>query len=78
MRWDRIREGWDDIGEQVRARWQLLDAAEVQAIGGDRDSLLAVICERYQLPRQTVEWQISAWQNAYTDRWLYGGPAQLH
>lgn len=77
MRWDRIQEGWDLIGEQVRTRWQLLDAAEVQAIDGDRDSLLAKICERYQLPRQTAEWQISTWQNAYSDRWLYGSPCEL-
>jgi len=78
MRWDRIQEGWDHIGEQVRARWNLLNAAEVQAIGGDRDSLLAKICERYQLSRQAAEWQISAWQNAYSDRWLYGSPCELH
>lgn len=76
MRWDRIQEGWDRIGEQVRTRWQLLNDAEVQAIGGDRDSLLSKICERYQLPRQAAEWQISAWQNAYTDRWLYGSPCE--
>ena len=78
MRWDRIQEGWEHIGEQVRARWQRLDSTEVQAIGGDRDSLLASICERYHQPRQTAEWQVSAWQNAYTDRWLYGGPCELH
>jgi len=78
MRWDRIQESWDHIGEQVLARWHLLDAAEVQAIGGNRDLLLDKICEHYQLPRQTAEWQISAWQNAYTDRWLYGSPCELH
>ena len=50
----------------------------VPAIDGDRDTLLARICDRYQLPRQAAEWQVSAWQNAYTDRWLYGSRCELH
>jgi len=76
MRWTRIQEGWDRIGEQVHARWNLLDAADVQAIDGDRDSLLQTICERYELPRDKADWQISTWQNAYSDRWLYGSSYQ--
>lgn len=73
MRWSRIQEVWDRIDEQVRARWELLSAAEVQAIGGDRDSLLDTLCERYELPRDKANWQVSIWQNGYTDSWLYGG-----
>jgi hypothetical protein len=77
MRWTRIQEGWDRIDEQVRARWKLLDAADVQAIQGDRDSLLDKICARYALPRDAADWQVSAWQNAYSDRWLYAGAPEL-
>lgn len=78
MRWERIQEASEHIGEQVLARWQLLDAAEVRAIDGDRDSLLERICDRYQLPRQAADWQVSAWHNAYTDRWLYGSACERH
>ena len=74
MRWERIQEGWEHIGEQVLARWHLLDAAEVRAIDGDRDSLLATNRERCQLPRQAAEWQVSAWHNACSDRWPHLQP----
>ena len=77
MRWTRIQEGWDHIGEQVRARWGLLNAADVAAIDGDRDSLLDTLCECYALSRDAADWQISAWQNAYSDRWLYGSACEL-
>lgn len=71
MRWDRIQEGWSQLGKQVRTRWGRLNASDLQTIGGDRDSLLDTLCARYELPRKAAEWQITAWQNAYSDRWLY-------
>ena len=71
MRWTRIQEGWDHLGAKVRSRWSLLDAADIETIGGDRDTLLDTLCERYEMPRKAAEWQITAWQNAYSDRWLY-------
>lgn len=71
MQWTRIQQGWQHLGDKVRSRWSLLDTVDVQAIGGDRDTLLDTLCERYELPRNTAEWQITAWQNAYSDRWLY-------
>jgi hypothetical protein len=76
MQWTRIQEGWNRIGAEVSARWTRLNASDVQTIDGDRDSLIETICKRYELPRDAVDWQISVWQNAYSDRWLYGGASE--
>jgi len=76
MHWTRIQEGWDHIGAQVSARWTRLNSADVQSIDGDRDSLVEVICKRYELPRDAADWQISIWQNAYSDRWLYASSSE--
>lgn len=73
MRWHQIQQVWDRIDEQVRARWDRLSQADVRAIDGDRDSLLGTLCERYEMPLDTADWQVSIWQNGYTDHWLYGG-----
>lgn len=72
MRWSHIQEVWHRIDDQVCSRWDLLSSADVQAIDGDRDTLLDTLCERYELPREKANWQVSIWQNGYTDRWLYG------
>jgi hypothetical protein len=71
VQWNRIQEGWEHLAIRVRARWDRLDPQDVSAIDGDRDSLLDRLCERYEMPRKDAEWQVSAWQNAYSDRWLY-------
>ena len=38
-------------------------------------ALSQAISEHYHLPNDKAEWQISTWQNAYSDRWLYEEPA---
>ena len=78
MRWNRIQESWQQLGEHVLARWRMLEESDLEAIDGDRESLLQLICRRYQMPRTAADWQITAWQNAYSDRWLYESAAQMH
>jgi hypothetical protein len=45
-------------------------------MNGNREVLASVISQRYGLPSDQAEWQISTWQNAYSDRWLYEEPAE--
>jgi uncharacterized protein YjbJ (UPF0337 family) len=76
MRWDRIEQGWHQLTHHVCSRWGLLSEPEVQAMNGNREVLASVISQRYGLPSDQAEWQISTWQNAYSDRWLYEEPAE--
>ena len=71
MRWDRIEQGWKHITHRVCARWDLLSEAEVRAMNGRREALAQAIIKHYKLPADQVEWQISTWQNSYSDYWLY-------
>jgi len=75
MRWDRIKQGWHHLTPHICSRWGLLSEPEVQAMDGRREALARAISERYALPPDAAEWQVSAWQNAYSDRWLYEEPA---
>ncbi len=75
MRWDRIEEGWNHLTQHVCSRWGLLSEPEVLAMDGHREALSQAISEHYHLPNDKAEWQISTWQNAYSDRWLYEEPA---
>ncbi len=71
MRWDHIKPGWSRLTHHVRSRWNRLSEHEVQAIDGEREALAKAIAERYGLDEKQTDWEISAWQNAYSDRWLY-------
>jgi len=51
MNWAYILPRWAEYKLNARRRWPRLTRADLEAIGGDRERMLAKIGELYALPR---------------------------
>ena len=62
MDWDRIEAEWNLVRVAVKSRWDKLTDEQLEAIGGQRERLIATICGAYGINRRTTERQIAQWQ----------------
>jgi uncharacterized protein YjbJ (UPF0337 family) len=63
MRWERIQANWQHFKASALARWELLTAEELQAIGGRRELLTGHIEEVYGISRDAAQAQVEAWRS---------------
>jgi len=61
MNWESIALHWGEYKLNARRRWNLLTSGDLEAIGGDRERLLARIAELYAIPREEAEAQLADW-----------------
>ena len=64
MNWEHLAKRWDEYKLNARRRWPLLTPADLDAIGGDRERMVAKIAELYHLPRGQAEQELAAWLDA--------------
>jgi len=62
MNWTLVENNWTQFQGTVKARWLMLSVEHLQAIGGQRASLLRVIQEVYGINRGEAEREIRAFE----------------
>ncbi|MFN4089633.1 MAG: hypothetical protein ACK4QW_11400 [Alphaproteobacteria bacterium] len=61
--WQRIAsDDWPRAQEEIRRRWPQLSGYDLERIQGQRDMLLAILQERYNLSNERAHEQVVAWQ----------------
>jgi hypothetical protein len=68
MDWEQIGSNWTLQKSRLQARWDKLTNGDLEFINGDRERLIARLCERYGLERQDAERRIADWQDENSDR----------
>lgn len=58
MHWEEIQKGWDQFKGMAKEKWGKLDDADLDAIGGDREKLIARLQELYGCSREQAETEL--------------------
>lgn len=68
MNWKTISGNWTLEKSRLQTRWDKLTKGDLETINGDRDRLIARLCERYGFARDDAERRIADWQEENSDR----------
>lgn len=60
--WTELQGDWESSVGMVQAHFGALSEEEILATGGDRQQLVAVVQERYQLEPNEAEQQVADWE----------------
>lgn len=63
----QIAGSWSEFPGSARAHWSSLTDGDSQAIAGKKKRLVAVIQERYGIPKLTAERQADEWSSGLGD-----------
>ncbi len=55
MNWQQVKTGWNDVSKQFHDRWGKLSDADLRAIGGKRDELVARLQKLYAMDKTKAE-----------------------
>jgi len=58
MEKDKLVSQWPDLRRRVRSHWSRLTDEELNQAGGDIDTLISMIEEKYQEPRASIKMQL--------------------
>ena len=58
MPWEMIQANWDQLREQVKAKWAALTDEDLRKVAGRRDWMVSMLRERYGIARQEAEFEI--------------------
>ena len=64
MDWDLIESNWREFQRNAHGRWTRLSREDLEAVGGQREKLVAKLRERYGFDDQQAEQELAAWQAA--------------
>jgi uncharacterized protein YjbJ (UPF0337 family) len=64
MNWERIERNWSEYKLNAKTRWSRLSRDELDRMGGDREKLVAKICEAYGMSAEEAQQQLAAWRAA--------------
>lgn len=59
--WVAMQENWEGSAGLVKDRWAELTEAEILETGGDREQLVDLVQERYELERGAAEAEVEDW-----------------
>ena len=59
--WETIASNWDSLGGQASERWTEIDEQELMATEGDREQLVSLVSESYDMPEEQAEQEVTAW-----------------
>jgi uncharacterized protein YjbJ (UPF0337 family) len=54
----QFAEMWAEIRPEVKAQWSRLTDEELDQVQGDPDSLISLLVEKYEEPRQAIALQL--------------------
>ena len=60
--WTSLQANWADSVDEVQAHFGELSEEDVLATGGDRQQLVAMVQERYNLAPEEAEQQVADWE----------------
>jgi hypothetical protein len=61
MRWERIRERWDELKNEAHDQWNELTVEDLRAIDGDRSIFVAIIRQRTGMTEEDATVSIETW-----------------
>ena len=67
MDWVGVESNWDQYRDRVKARWERLSPAHLDAIAGDRVRLAETVREVYKISSEAVEKQIRYFEERNQD-----------
>lgn len=65
MNWEHAVARWNQLKVQVKAKWSRLTDNDLEMIAGKRDHLVSKLQERYGIPSDEAERQLSHWEAAF-------------
>ena len=61
MDWDRIEKNWQQVKQKIKAKWERLSDADLDAINGRRERLEDKIHEHYGFASDHVRKEVDDW-----------------
>ena len=68
VNWKTISNNWNLEKSRLRTRWDKLTNGDLETVNGDRDRLIARLCERYGFTREDADRRVADWQEEIRDR----------
>ena len=65
--WKTISSKWDTLGEKATERWGEIDGEELMATEGDREQLVSLVSEGYDISEADAEREVNAWATSADD-----------
>lgn len=62
MDWSSIAANWESHYWSIHEDWPQFTDEEIRAVHGDRDALIALVKEKYRLPKREAERQVLEWE----------------
>lgn len=60
--WTDLQANWQESVGSIQAKWGELSAEDLMSTGGDREQLVALIQDKYNLGADEAEQQVSDWE----------------
>ena len=65
--WKTISSNWDALGDKATERWGEIDGEELMATEGDREQLVSLVSEGYDISEADAEREVTAWATSVDD-----------
>ena len=65
--WQTISSNWDTLGEKATERWSEIDSEELMATEGDREQLVSLVSENYDIEEAEADQEVTAWATSAND-----------